>query len=345
MLISQPFKLRKIYLLLVHCLSNCNCYGYGHTNHWVVAGTDKTHHINMGRYRRRTSELCIRMHTTESISHTIGSRTCCHVIRMQSTTSTTTGSYGEVLLAKLDALLLVGTSYRMLEAGRVGGVAGDGNINLLQMHDSYTLWNRVSTIALNLGARTIRIRNLFYNVNLASLVIILGLNIGKAVDTGNNLGSVLAKTVQDNPERVLTNLVGSLSNTDSTLSSCKGLMTSQECEALSILSEEHGSQITMAQAYLTMVSNGARNTECLNTFTDSLGSISSSLYALLDCNSGTKSVSPLCVLEADWLQIRNDGSRVKALFLTDISGSFNGSNTVLLANFIYAVNAALIAFK
>ena len=30
------------------CFSYRNCASYGHTNHWVVARTDQTHHFYMG---------------------------------------------------------------------------------------------------------------------------------------------------------------------------------------------------------------------------------------------------------------------------------------------------------
>ena len=233
----------------------------------------------------------------------------------------------------------------MLEAGRIGGVTSNGDINVLQVHDSNTLWNGISTVALYLGTRAIRVSNFLNNVYLASLVVILSLNISKAVDTGNNLSSILAKTVQDNAERVLTNLVCSLSNTNSTLSSSKGLVTSQECEAAGILGQQHSSQVTMAQTYLTMVSNGTRYAESLEAFANSLSSVYSAGAALLDCNSCTKSISPLCVLEADWLQVSYDSCRVKALLLADVRSCFNRWNVVFLTNFVDTVNTALIAFK
>ena len=38
--------------------------GDGGTDHGVVAHADETHHLYVSRYRRRTSELCIRVHTS-----------------------------------------------------------------------------------------------------------------------------------------------------------------------------------------------------------------------------------------------------------------------------------------
>ena len=69
--------------------SYCNC----HTNHRVVTSADETHHLYVSRYGRRSCELSVRMHTSKSIGHTVGSRTCCHVVRVKCTSCTTTGCY------------------------------------------------------------------------------------------------------------------------------------------------------------------------------------------------------------------------------------------------------------
>ena len=66
---------------------------------------------------------------------------------MQGTAGTTAGSHGEVLLAREDTLFLVRAGYRVLEARRVGGIAGDGDIDILMPKDSDTLTDVVSTIA------------------------------------------------------------------------------------------------------------------------------------------------------------------------------------------------------
>ena len=73
---------------LLYGNSNSNC----RTNHRVVAHTDQTHHLNVSRNRRGTCELCVRVHTSHGICHTVGSRTCCHVVRVKCTSCTTAGS-------------------------------------------------------------------------------------------------------------------------------------------------------------------------------------------------------------------------------------------------------------
>ena len=74
---------------------------------------------------------------------------------MEGTSGTAAGCNGEVLHAVLNAPLLVGACNGMLEAGRVGGVAGDGNADLLKLHDGNALGNVVRAVALNGCARTL----------------------------------------------------------------------------------------------------------------------------------------------------------------------------------------------
>ena len=63
------------------------------------------------------------------------------------------------------------------------------------MHDCNALTHIVGTVAANLCALSVGICRLFYNGNLAGIVVKLGLHIGKAVDSGDDLRCVLTKTV------------------------------------------------------------------------------------------------------------------------------------------------------
>ena len=148
-----------------------NCGGNGHTDHRVVARADQTHHLNVSRNGGRTGKLSVRMHTAHGIGHTVGSRTCGHVIRMQGTAGAAAGSNREVLLSGFDALLLIGAGYRMLETGRVGGVTGDGNVNVLFPHDGNAFLNIVSTVAVDLGARRLGILGIARYTSLSSPVL------------------------------------------------------------------------------------------------------------------------------------------------------------------------------
>ena len=109
------FLIKLFFSLLFPFFRNSN--SNSHTNHRVVSCTDQTHHLYVSRNGGRTCELCVRVHTSHSICHTVGSRTCCHVVRMKCTSCTTAGSNREVFLALLITFFLVSTCNRMLESG------------------------------------------------------------------------------------------------------------------------------------------------------------------------------------------------------------------------------------
>ena len=56
---------------------------------------------------------------------------------------------------RLDALFLVSAGDGVLEAGRVGGVAGDGHINTLKVHDGHALAHVVRAVAAHVRALTL----------------------------------------------------------------------------------------------------------------------------------------------------------------------------------------------
>ena len=101
----------------------------------------------------------------------------------------------------------------------------------------------------------------------------------------------------------------------------------------------------MTQTNLTLVSYGAGDAECLQTFTDCSSSVSGSGAALLDCDCAAYSVSPLCILEADGLNALNQLVNVKALSLGDFSSLFDGVNVILCENSKNLLFSSLIRFK
>ena len=236
---SKAYYLRML-LLFAHSFLYSYSYGYGHTNHRVVTSTDEAHHVNVCRYGGGTCELGIAVHTAHGVGHTIGSRASSHVVRMERTARAATGSNGEVLLAVFDAVFLVAACNRMLEAGRVRGVTGDGDVNVLQFHDGNAFLYGFSTVAANLGAEAIAVSDFLHYVYFVSLEVVFGFYEGETVDAADDLSSVFAEAVQDNAQGVLTNFVSRLCDTDSTFSSCEGFVTSQECEAASFFGQPGG---------------------------------------------------------------------------------------------------------
>ena len=126
------------------------------------------------------------------------------------TTRATAGSNGEILLTHLDAFLFVGACNRVLETGGVGGVTGDGDVNAFLVHDGNALTDIVSAVAADVRTFTLGVTNLTDDLEFAGVVVKLGLNIGEAVDTGDNLGSILAETVQDDAQGLLRALLAFL---------------------------------------------------------------------------------------------------------------------------------------
>ena len=197
------------------------------------------------------------------------------------TTRAAAGGHGEVLLALLDALFLVGAGNGMLEAGGVGGVASDGNVHALVVHDGHALADVVSAEAADSRALAVGVLVLLDDLQLAGVVVKLGLHIGKAVDPGDDLRSVLAQAVQDDPQGFLTSLVGGAGNADGAFGGGKGLMTGQEGEALGLVPQQHGAQIAVTQTDLAILGDGAVDAESLQADADGLGGLSGGLDVLL----------------------------------------------------------------
>ena len=143
----------------------------------------------------------------------------------------------------------------MLETCRVRRVTCDGNVNALFPHDRNTLADIVRSVAVYFGTKAVRVSCSGNFFEFSCIVVIICLNISKSIDSGNDLCSVLSKTVQNNAERFLTNLVRLLSDTDRALCSRKRLVACKECEAVCLLLEEHLSEVTMSKTYFTLVCN------------------------------------------------------------------------------------------
>ena len=171
----------------------------------------------------------------------------------------------------------------MLETGRVGGVTGDGNVNVLFPHDSNALTNVVSAVAVYFCTGAIGVSLAEYLFQLAGVVIILCLNIGETVDTGDDLSSVFSKTVQDNAERFLTyTCLLSSAIPIAPSAAAKDSWPARNAEALGILFQKHFTKVTMSKTYFTLVSNGTRDTESLKAFSDSCSSLGSLAAVLFD---------------------------------------------------------------
>ena len=48
-----------------------NSHGNSHSDHRIVACSDETHHLYVGRYRGGTRELSVRVHASHSVCHAV----------------------------------------------------------------------------------------------------------------------------------------------------------------------------------------------------------------------------------------------------------------------------------
>ena len=85
----------------------------------------------------------------------------------------------------------------------------------------------------------------------------------------------------------------------------------------------------MAKTYLTTVSNGTRDAECLQADTDCCSSLGSLAAVLLDRNGSTNGVCPLCIFEADRLNAFDQLIYINAGSLCDLLALFDGRNAIL----------------
>ena len=264
---------------------------------------------------------------------------------MQSAARTAAGGHREVLLALLDALLLIGTGYGVLEPGGVGGVAGDGHIHALVVHDGHALANVITAVAADSSPLAIGIGHLPEGLQLAGVVVKLGLDIGEAVDTADDLGGVLAQTVQDHPQGLLPGLVGVADDTDGALGGGEGLVARQEGEALGLIPQQHSAQIAVAQTHLAVLSHRARDAEGLEADADGLGGLGSGLNILLQCDGRADTVGPAGVFKADGLDALHDLIGIKAGSLADLPALLHAGDSVLRQDGIDFLDSSLVAFK
>ena len=178
----------------------------------------------------------------------------------------------------------------MLEAGRVGRVARNGDVDAFVVHDSDAFADIVGTEAANIGPFALGIRDFTDDVQFTRFVIELGLNIGEAVDTGNDLSRVFAEAVEDDAERHFTSLVGIADDADSTFSSCKGFVACEEAEAFRFILQEHSCQVAVAAADFAVFSNRTGDAEGLEADADSFRSFYSRACIGLDGDSGANGV-------------------------------------------------------
>ena len=264
---------------------------------------------------------------------------------MQGTAGAAAGSNGEVLLAVLDGPLLVGAGNQVLEAGGVGGVTGDGNLHAFLLHDGNAFQHVVGAVALNGGALALGEGLLTDDLQLAGGEVVVGLHIGEAVDTADDIGSVLAQAVQDNAQGGLAGLVGGAGDADGALSSGEALVASQEGKALGLVTQQHGAQVAVAQTNSALLGYGTGNGESLQALADGGGAVGGVLQAALDSDGGAQGVGPHGVFKADGLHALDNSLHVDALFQQHVAAGVQRFQAVGREASLDLGHTALLTFK
>ncbi len=295
---------KPLYLVFI-CLFDSNCNRNSHTNHGVIACADKSHHLYVGGDGGGSGELGVGVHTAHGVGHTVAGGAGSHIIGVEGTAGTAARGDREVADAVLVAPLLIGAGDGMLEAGGVGGVTGDGDADILQLHDGHALGDIIRAIATDIGTGALGEGLFLDDRDGLGIGIKGGLDIGEAIDTCNDVSGILAQTVQDDTEGLGAHLVGVQCDLDRTFGSGEGLVAGEETETFGLLGEEHFTEVTVAKTNLTVLGHRAGDAERLQTDTDSGGGFSGLLAALLDGDGCTNGVGPLGVFKADGLCTAN----------------------------------------
>ena len=107
-------------------------------------------------------------------------------------------------------------------------------------------------------------------------------------------------------------------------------MAGEECEALSVLLKEHLAEIAMAKTYFTAVSNRSGDAEALQALADCGSGLVRPAAVLLDGDCRADGVCPLCVLEADGLNILDKVIDIQTGCLGDGLAFLDGGNAILV---------------
>ena len=174
---------------------HCHGNGHGRADHGVVAHADEAHHFHMGGHGGRTGELCVGVHAAHGVGHAVGRGAGRQVVRVEGTACAAAGGHGEVFFAVFDTPFFIGAGNGMLEAGGVGGVAGDGNTHILQLHDGHAFRHVVCAVALDGRAGALGIGLFGDDFDRLCIGVKLGFHIGEAVDAGDDEGGVFAQAV------------------------------------------------------------------------------------------------------------------------------------------------------
>ena len=89
----------------------------------------------------------------------------------------------------------------------------------------------------------------------------------------DDIGGVLAQTVEDDAQRLFADLVRRAGDADRALRRGEGLVAGEEAEALGLFAQQHGAEVAVAEADVALFGDRAGNAEGLQADTDRLGGV------------------------------------------------------------------------
>ena len=292
----------------MHCLrlfGHAFLHGYrnGHrgADHGVVAHADEAHHLDVRGYGGGTCELRVGVHPAHGVGHAVAGRARSHVVGVERSARAAARCNGEVLLAVFVAPLFIGARNGVLEARGVGGVAGDGYRYVFHLHDGDAFGNAVCAVALYLGPAAFGEGDGVGDLYRFGVGVELRPAIGETVDAGDDVGRILAKTVEYYAKGLYAHLVGVFGYLYGTLCGGEGFVPRKEAEAVGVFMQEHGAEIAVAEADLPVFGYRTGNAETLQADAYRGGSVGCLGAALLYCDGGAHGVCPNRVFKTDGL--------------------------------------------
>ncbi|VDR33850.1 Uncharacterised protein [Alistipes sp. cv1] len=233
----------------------------------------------------------------------------------------------------------------MLEAGRVGRVAGDRHVDALFVHYGHAFAHVVHAVAAHFCAEPFRVRGFLDDFQFARSIVELGLHIGETVDARDDQRGVLAQAVQDHAQRIFTHLVGHFGDLDCAFGCGERFVPGQECEALGLFAQQAGGQVAVSDAHFAIVGYRTLDAESLQADSNRFGCFGCVFATFFKGDRRAYHVSPCRVFEADRLRLLASGIGVDSLCGADRLGVLDAVDPVFFQYRIDMVDSAVVSFK
>ena len=264
---------------------------------------------------------------------------------MQGTAGAAARGHGKIFLALLDAFFFIGAGHRMLEPGRVGGIAGDGDIHSFQMVDGHTLTHVIGAVAVDRRPFPLGKGPPFHHVQLAGSVVEPGFDIGKAVDPGDDIGRILTQAVKDDPERFGAYPVGRAGDADGAFRGGKGFVAGNKGKAFCFFRKQHAGQVTVADTDFSFIGHRAGNAECLQPNSQGRRYFLGPGQSFFDCYGRARGIGPAGIFKADGLHLFDYCIHIDTGVGADLLRLLEVGDGILGQGFVDLVYSSFVSFK